>query len=126
MRNILKVANEKELAEAVKNNEEKIEIEGDLARKTIKIKATGKIAWLVAIGAIGVAVIAILSAPATAGGGALVSGAVAPAAVGILGFSTTATAISIAIAGGGVAVLNKLRGYSLEKISDDKVVLTKK
>ena len=122
----MKVANEKELAEAIKNNEERIEIEGDLARGAIKIKATGKVAWLIAIGAIGVAVIALLSAPATAGGSAFISGAVAPAAVGVLGLGTTATAISIAIAGGGVAVLNKLRGYSLEKISDDKVVLTKK
>lgn len=122
----MKVLNEKELAEAINNDEETIEIEGDLAKKTVKIKATGKVAWIVAIGAISIAVIAILSAPATAGTSSLISAGVAPVAVGVLGAGTTVTAISIAVAGGSVAVLNKLRGYKLEKISDNKVILKKR
>lgn len=47
-------------------------------------------------------------------------------ASGVLGMSTTISAIGIAIAGGGVGALNKLRGYRVEKVSDEKVILHKK
>lgn len=50
---------------------------------------------------------------------------VAPAAVGILGVSTTISCIGIAVAGGGIKTLNKLRSYSLDT-SDGKCILRKK
>lgn len=50
----------------------------------------------------------------------------APAAVTAWGVPTTAAAVAIAVAGGGVAVLEKLRKYRLEKISDKKIILYRK
>lgn len=119
------VRSEEELANAIENGTESIEIEGDLAKGVIKIKYVGKAAWLVAIGAIGVAVASLMVSPATAGVSAGFAAASAAGAVGILGAATTATAISIAVAAGGVGVLNRLRDYDMEKISDTHVKLTK-
>lgn len=39
------VTNEKELARAMEDKESTIEIVGDLSKKPIKLKATGKVAW---------------------------------------------------------------------------------
>lgn len=47
-------------------------------------------------------------------------------AVGVLGVPTATSALAIAVAGGGVGVLNKLRDYRIEKISDDKIILHRK
>ena len=121
----MKAMTEKELAEAIESGANSIEIYGDLARHTIGIKATGQVAWLVAIGAIGVAVASLMGSPATAGVSAGFAAASAAGAVGILGAATTATAISIAVAAGGVGVLNRLRDYDMKKISDTHVKLTK-
>ena len=121
----MKAMTEKELAEAIESGANSIEIYGDLARHTIGIKATGQVAWLVAIGAIGVAVASLMVSPATAGVSAGFAAASAAGAVGLLGAATTATAISIAVAAGGVGVLNRLRDYDMEKISDTHVKLTK-
>ncbi len=104
------VSTEEELGEALRNGESSIIIEGDLANKVIRIRAAGEVAWLVAIGAIGIVVMSILLAAPT--GGAAGAGLVAaPAAIGILGTAATTTAVGIAVAAGGVAALNKLRGY---------------
>jgi len=116
------ITTEKELAEAIKNNEDTLEIEGDLIKKVLKIKATGKVAWVVAIGAISVAVVSIL---ATGGTSAPVSGAMATGAVAVLGISTTASAISIAVAAGGVGVLNRLREYKIIETKHDRLILKK-
>lgn len=120
----MRVTTEKELAKAIESDTEFIEIEGDLAKGVIKLKYVGKAAWLVAIAAIGAAVALVLATPATAGitsGFAAVSAA---GAVSILGLSAT-TAIGIAVATGGISVLNRLRDYDMEKISDTHVKLTK-
>ena len=119
------VHSEEELANAIENGTESIEIEGDLAKGVIKIKYVVKAAWLVAIGAIGVAVASLMVSPATAGVSAGFAAASAAGAVGILGAATTATAISIAVAAGGVGVLNRLRDYDMKKISDTHVKLAK-
>ena len=52
-------SDEKELARAVKNKVDLIIVEFDLAKKVFRIKATGKVAWAIAIGAI-IAVIAVI------------------------------------------------------------------
>jgi lipopolysaccharide export LptBFGC system permease protein LptF len=125
------VKNEKELAQAIKNGDDYIEVEGDFGKRILKIKATGKVAWAIAIGVIGVATVAILKLPARTGGaGLLAKGFIATGAgataVGVLGIPTVITAISIAVAAGDVGVLNKLRNYKLEKISDTHIKLLKK
>ena len=127
------VRNEKELASAVKSNQNEITIKGDLAEKTIKIKATGKAAWLVAFGAVVVAVIIALKTPIIVAGGptAFASlGAIATtsasAAVAIWGVSTTVTAISICVSGGSTAILKKLYdGYNIVSKGDGFVKLRK-
>ena len=122
--------NEKDLGKAIKEEKSTIEIEGDLARKVIKIKATGSVAWGVCIGALGVAIAAIIAVPTTAGTSAPVSSLVAtPALAGVvtvLGTGVTVSAITIAVAAGGVGALNKLRDYDMDKISDTKIILRKK
>ncbi|RDU61210.1 hypothetical protein [Helicobacter sp. MIT 14-3879] len=104
----MKIQDEKELAQALKNEEDCIEIEGNLARGTFKIKATGKIAWAVYI--LFAAAAAIIASRRMA----------TPAAEDFIAFAAT-----IAIAGGGIGVLNKLRDYKLEKISDTHIKLIK-
>ena len=118
------VNTEKELAKAIKNEEMEIIIEGDLAKKVVRIKAVGNVAWLVAAGAIAVAIAGVLTAPTTAGISAAVGApAMAATVVTLGGVSVTTAAVAIAVAGGGVACLNKLREYSIVKKSDNKVVL---
>ncbi|MBQ9336755.1 MAG: hypothetical protein IJS14_05605 [Lentisphaeria bacterium] len=120
------VRTEKELGEALKEEKSEIEIEGDLARKVIRIKATGKVAWAIAIGAIGVAVVAVLTSPATGGAhGVIGVGLTAPVAVGVLGVSATTAAVSIAVAAGGVGALKTLRSYQMVKLDDDHIILKK-
>lgn len=121
-----RVSTEKELAKAVKNEEMEIIIEGDLAKKVVRIKAVGNVAWLVAAGAIAVAITSVLTAPTTAGISAVVGAPAMAATVTTLGgVSVTTAAVAIAVAGGGVACLNKLREYDIEKKNDNKVVLRK-
>lgn len=107
------VRDEKELAKALENNEDTIYVEGDLKNNVIRIKATGKIAWAIAIAAITAVVIIIITSMATGGASAVASAGIAPVAVGILGAPATMSAIGIAVAAGGVGVLNKLRSYDL-------------
>jgi hypothetical protein len=122
---------EEELADAINNGDDTIEIEGDLKNKIIKIKATGQVAWVIAIGAIGAAVLAIVVIPpipippVIAAKGVMAASA-APVAVGVLGLPATIAAVTIAIASGGIGVLNKLRDYDIIEKNDSKLVLKKK
>lgn len=121
---------EKELGEALKRGESTIEVEFDLQNKVLKIKALEKGAWAVCVAAIGVAVVCGVVTISTAGTATVPSAFVAAPAVvtvsSFLGMPTAISAIGIAIAGGGVGALNKLRGYRVEKVSDEKVILHKK
>ena len=117
------IQTEKELAEALKVSQDTIEIEGDLKKKVLRIKATGKVPWAVAIGAIGVAVIIALGSGGTA---APVSGFIGVGAVSVLGLSTATSAFAIAVAAGGVGALNTLRKYKIVSSSGNKLILSKK
>lgn len=121
---------EKELGEALKKGQDTIEVEGDLARKVFKIKATGNVAWGICIACIAVAVTVAVVIIGSGGTAAPVTGPAAAITLGaassVLGLPTAITATGIAIAGGGVAVLKKLRKYRLKKISDTKIILHKK
>ncbi|MCC7706005.1 hypothetical protein IGS59_27540 [Janthinobacterium sp. GW460P] len=124
----LAINNEKDLGEAIKNGQDTIEIEGDLGKKVVRIKATGNVAWLVAFGAIMVAVVGILypvPEPTTQVVTKAFAFTSAGAAVTILGAGATATAISIAVAAGGVSALNKLRKYKIVSAANNRVVLKK-
>ncbi len=123
------VKTEKELGAALKADESTIEIEGSLQEKVVKIKATGKVAWAVAIGGIAVAVVAACSTMTTAGtsGPLTVPIGIASIAVPSASLGTTAaiSAVLVAVAAGGVGALNKLRKYKMEKSRDGRLVLVR-
>lgn len=123
----MEIKTAKEYAKALNENEDTITITGNLAKATIKIKVTGNVAWAVALGSIAIAAMATYTTIGTAGTAAPVTGLFAVggsgAAVAILGTSTTATAIAITVASGGVRALKNLRKYKIVEKSDDRVVL---
>ena len=55
-----------DLGKAIKNGESEIAIEGDLAQKVIRIKATGNVAWAIALGAVTIGIAAVLASLLTA------------------------------------------------------------
>ncbi|CAH0534085.1 hypothetical protein VST7929_01986 [Vibrio stylophorae] len=117
------ISNEADLGEALKSEQDTIEIEGDLKNKVLKIKATGKAAWTIAIGAIGIAVTVLITSGGT---GAPASGIIGSGAVAVLGLPTAISAISIAVAAGGVGALNSLRNYEIADQSNGRLVLKRK
>ncbi len=124
------VENEKELSEVIKKNKidriDTIDVTGDFCRKLIKIKATGNVAWAIAIGAIGVAVAAVVSSPMTGGLSAGVALVAAPAAVSVLGVGATVSAISLSVAYGSTSVLKELREYKIIINSKTSITLIRK
>jgi len=120
---VMTIRDEKELGKVLQDKQDIIEMGGDLARKVLRIKATGKVAWIVASGAIAVAVVLIVSS-----GGVAVpaSGFIGAAAVSILGLPAAISAVLIAVAAGGVGALNSLRSYEIIERSDKKLVLRSK
>lgn len=128
-----KVTTEEELSKAIINNQDTIEIEGDLAQKSIKIKATGKVAWAIAIGAVTIAITAILSASLTPSQSTKTLSSEpmvmsAPPTPETLATSTiiAIAATIVAIIGIGVGTFNKMRKYNLEQVSENKVILKRK
>jgi hypothetical protein len=119
------ITSEKELAKAIKDGVDEIEIEADLRKKVIKIKGKGKVVWAIAIGSIAVAVTALLVAPGGAGAPVAVAAVSAPVAVAILGAPTTMAACAIAVAAGGIGVLGKLRKYKIVKDDGNRLTLKK-
>lgn len=116
------ITNEKELGQALKNEQDTIEIEGSMVTKVVKIKATGKVAWAIAFGAIGVAVLITMGSGGTA---APAGGAVGIAAVSVLGLPVAISAVSIAVAAGSVGALNSLRKYKIISNNGGKLVLSR-
>lgn len=133
------ITNEKELADAIKSQQSTIEIEGSLAKKTLRIKATGGVAWAVAAAAIGIAVYAAIAAiPVLTGTGgtaaAPMAAFAAPAtaviggsAIAILGAGAAATAVAIGVRAKGMHALKDLRNnYDIAESTDNRLVLKRK
>lgn len=127
------VDNAQELGKAIKNGQDEITIEGSLKDQIIKIKATGKVAWVVALGAIGVAVVAIMTMPAAAptGAGFIADGAIvastASAAVAVLGLTTTIAAVSICLGAKNKRVLETLyNDYKIVEKTSRYIKISKK
>ena len=122
-----------QVVRAVDNKEDCIVIEGDKANDVYRIVVTGKVVWLVALGAILIAAGCVAATATSAGTSSPVTAPVAAltatAAIGIIGYSATTTAVGMcALAGGvaaGKAILNSVRNnYKIaEKVenSDGKV-----
>lgn len=118
-----------EFVKQLNNKEDYIILEGDRANDVYRIVAAGNVAWAIAIGAI-VLGAALVFATASSGGTAAPAtvpaiSAVAPAAVAVVGWSATSTAIAICFAVGGVAagkaILNSVRNnYKITEKVEDK------
>ena len=137
----MKVNNEKQLGAAVNSKEDTIEIEGDIVKKVIKIKATGKVAWGVCIGAIVIGMTATLMMPIPEPAEPI-EGIVAVTSYGVAGVilgSAAITAGTIGIAGALAAgakgksiipkakeILQALRDYKIADKSDNRLVLKRK
>lgn len=124
----MSVTTEKELADAVSRNEDTIIIEGDLAKKTVRIKATGTVAWAIAVGSIGIVFYGVIATLGTGGAATPVSGvaavAASGAALGVLGTAATTAAISMALSVKSLSVLRKLRSnYMIAIVSGNTVTL---
>ncbi|HJA40985.1 MAG TPA: hypothetical protein H9667_05590 [Firmicutes bacterium] len=117
------IKNEAQLGKALKNNEQEINIEGDLVQRVLTIKHTSDIPWAMALGAITVPITTLtLMGPYRKVSFGLHS-YTAPTAIGIIGAKTTETAIEIGVAGGGVSALNKLRSYKIASQDDEQLLL---
>lgn len=124
------VDNEKDLGSAIERGEEEIIIEGDLSKRIIRIKATGKVAFVIAIGAVAVGLVVALSAPATGPGApamGLIATTNASGAVGVWGIGATVTAINLCLGTRSTIVLKKLyNGYKISKKTSKSITLVKK
>lgn len=121
------VSTTEELAKAIDRGENKIIVTGTLGEAVITIEAIGPVAWAVAIGAVGVAVASIITTVGTGGVGApagvVMKCFTTPVLVTTFGSTgTVTTAVSIAVAGGGVGTLTTLRKYKAKR-ERGKVVL---
>lgn len=132
---VTSVHTEKELARAIENNSDTIEIYGDLAKKTIRIKAAGNVAWAIAFGAIGVAMASVFLTMGSGGAAAPVASTfvafAAPAATATLGLGTTITVGSLYVAAGSIGAaklfFRKLRkNYVIKDKRANFIVLKKK
>ena len=129
----IKCTTPKELAEATKNNEDCILIEGDLKNKVIRIKAVGTVAWGVCGAALVAAIAFYIATPAatvaaTPVGGtvsAVVGTAATAAAATTLGTAAT-TAVAIGVSAGGIGALNTLRDRYRIVEKDEKHILLKR
>lgn len=124
------VDNEKDLGKAFKNGEEAIEVEVDLQRKIWRIRNISQKTFLFLIGSLTVIVTALIATGASGGTaapiGAFVGTPAFAAVAATVGVPTAISAIGIAVAGGGVATLTKLRSYSVEETPDGRMILHKK
>lgn len=129
--------NPKELAEAIKNGEDSIVVEGDLKNKIIRIKVTGKLSWSVCAVALGAAIMfyiatpeaTVATAPAGGAGGAIsfTGGVVATTAAATTLGSAVFPAVAIGVAAGGIGALNTLRDkYDIVEKNSNYIKLKKK
>lgn len=120
-----KVTDEQEFADALKDNADYIHVEGDLADLTLKVKATGNIAWAVAIAAIGLAVAAFYMTVGTGGtaapGTAALAATSVPVALGILGFGATTLIITLMIKAGSLKMAKDI----IQSLRNNYVVVEK-
>ncbi len=125
---------EKEFADAIKNNEDEIIVEGDLRKGIIRIKVTGKIAWAVCAVSLSAAIAFYIATPAATvattpvGGGLSFTGGVAMSTVAATTLGTAVIpAVTIGVCAGGIGVLNTLRDqYKIVEKNNTYIKLKRK
>ena len=122
----------KELSEAIKEETDVIEVEGDLSNKIVRIKVTGKVAWAVCAVSLAAAISFAIAAGATAavppvGGANALGFTAAMGTVAVVLGTAAGPALAIGIAAGGIGALTALRNrYSIVKKEKGSVILKKK
>lgn len=117
------VDNENDFGEELNNNAEHIEIVGDLAVKVKKMMRLNAALWTFCLASLSVTVIAVMHMPATAGTSGIVGIVAGTSAAAILGPEVAVAAATIAIAGGGIHTLKKLRRYRLQQTRNGGIIL---
>ncbi|MBD8680343.1 hypothetical protein [Pseudomonas sp. CFBP 13719] len=126
-----KATSERELADAINSGADEIEIEGDLCAKVVKIKAKGKVAWLIAFGALSIAAGSAIAAfkihnakaKAAAASGTLLLGSIPAVSLGPV---VATSAIKIATFAGRTSALNELREYKIKERNAEFLILARK
>ena len=121
----------KELSEAIIEETDMIEVEGDLSNKIVRIKVTGKVAWAVCAVSLAAAISFAIAAGATAAvppvGGAHLVGFTAAMGTSASILGSAVPALTIGICAGGIGALTALRNrYSIVKKAKGSVVLKRK
>lgn len=130
MANICKKPNE--LSNAIKNQEDEIIIEGDLAKKVWRIKITGKVAWGFCAASLAAAITFFITTPASLAAPPaavmhFISGNVATAAAATTLGTAVVPAVVIGVCAGGIGVLNTLRDkYKIVEKDDKHIKLKRK
>lgn len=114
-----------EVVRAVDNKEDCIVIEGDRANDVYRIVVTGKVVWLVALGAILIAAGCVAATATSAGTSSPVTAPVAAltatAAISIIGYSATAICFAAGGVAAGKAILNSVRNnYKIAEKVENK------
>lgn len=130
------VSTNKELAIALKSDEQYIKVIGDLTNKVKRIKRVRNTAWGIAAGAIATSITLALATPAAtvatapAGGvggaipftGSALAGGTAALFIG----AAAKAALALGVAAGGIGVVNKVRNnYSIQQTGDGYIILKK-
>ena len=123
-----KVNNEEELARAVNEEREEIEIEISFLREfTLKVKSKGKNVWLLAMACVAIMLVIAYKLQNSGGVTEALKLPVAKRAIRLLGADTCASVLKMAIAGGGIHVLNDFRNnYYVSYRDKDKVIFKRK
>lgn len=123
----MEVDNEKDLGQAIDNEEEMIKVKGRLCPKIRKIWYMDKFLWCLCLSCLAVAIAALAAAPTTCGMTAAVTMVAGTPAAFVMGTPTAVTAVLMAAAGSGVATLKQMRSkYRLEEIDGEGIILHRK
>lgn len=121
------VINEKDLGKAIKEKKKIIEIRGVLKNRVYSIKSVEKSIQNECATQISMAVL-FLQEMTNADGittpvSVLTGTPILEKIASILGISNAFSSIMIAMAGGGVGILNQLRSYQIDQMTEEKIVL---
>ena len=121
------VFTEKELGSAIKSEAEVIVVRGeDLVKTVHRIKNASKATWGLCIGGLSVAVGTVLAATVVPVVPIVWTTLVGPVVITTLGLAATKAAVLIAVSGGGITALNKLRKYQITEQTPERLVLRRK
>ena len=118
------VDNEEALGAALNDDEEEIELKGDLARRIKRICQMEQVVWSLCLLCLAVVVATLLMSPVSGGTSLALSLVAGTPAATAMGVSTAATAVLTAAAGGGIHVLKNLRKRTIKEMGEDHIILT--